>query len=172
MSRLFLKEFRALASTESSSDSPYFVVLVGHPGSSPTMSCIHIRREAWDGEVDSGDLITANMAVADNVDSSTLVLAALMEEDDGPDLVGADLQCVIDHVKPTFAAFGSVQGMSLSDLADKVRPEFRKAINQYSTNDDLIGVRRVHVTTNAGLLPLVNYEGDSGAYRVRFSMQN
>ncbi|MBI4852254.1 MAG: hypothetical protein HY819_10700 [Acidobacteria bacterium] len=168
---LVLQEFNCVEETnEVGSDSPYFVVFVGHPGITPTSSVTTLRKESWDNEIDSGDLIKANLTVGTGVNTNTLVLVALLEEDNNPDITGADLINVQNWMQAIFQAFGSILGISLNQLDAMVRPEFVKALNANIANDEIVAVKRLTISTSSGLLPILKFLGDGGDYRVRFRM--
>ncbi|MES2070130.1 MAG: hypothetical protein V4488_07270 [Pseudomonadota bacterium] len=171
MANLILKEFRCVEETdEAGADSPYFVVFVGHPGKPESADVKMIRKGEWDNEVSTGDLLVANVPVASGVDTNTLVLVALMEEDVNPDIAGTELSNVRNWMKAVFQAFGSINGASAAQLSPLVMPEFIKALNANLTNDDVVGISRLSITTASGLLPLINFFGDGGQYKVRFNM--
>jgi hypothetical protein len=166
MAKLILKKFRCIEETdEVDSDSPYFAVFVGDP--STKASTVHlVRREAWDNETDSGETKVANITVASNVDNDAVVLAALLEEDDDADVTGGNMTLVRNWMQAVFTAF-AVNGLSPSQIAGKVSPEFRRALNIAIANDELIGIKRVGA--NPGT-KVVNYKGDGGNYDVTFSV--
>jgi hypothetical protein len=171
MANLILKEFRCVEETdEVGSDSPYFVIFVGQRGNAPISDVKTIRKDSWDNNIGSGDFRAPNITVAAGVDTSTLVIVALMEEDANPDITGGDLANVQNWMKSVFQAFGSVGGTSLTQLAAQVKPEFIKALNANITNDEIVNVQRLTITTLSGSLPLVHFFGDGGHYRVRFRM--
>lgn len=168
---LVLQDFDCVEeSNEAGDDSPYFVVFIGHPGNSPSSSVVTLRKEQWDNEVSAGDHINANISVASGVNTNTLVLVALMEEDVNADIVGGDLANVQNWMKAIFQAFGSIGGISLNQLKDKVAPEFEKALKANITNDDMLGIKRLNISTSSGLLSTLKFDGDGADYRVRFKM--
>ena len=171
MAKLILKEFRCVEeSDENDSDSPYFVVFVGKPGSSPTSDVKMIRREAWDNDTDAGELKVANITVADSVGSNSVVLAALMEEDVDANVTGANLMMVKTWMQAVFTAFNASGTATAADIASKIRPEFAKALNATRGNDEMLGIRRVTIPAAPGNVGLLNYSGDGSDYRVRFTV--
>src|SRR5687768_3632484 len=95
---LVFSQFRCLEETnEIGSDSPYFLVFSAS-GSNPDLNhTVLVRQPHWDDEVDSGEAFSPNTAVA-TVNSNSLVLAAVVEEDDGPDLSSSDVNSIRNHM--------------------------------------------------------------------------
>jgi len=171
MANLILNDFRCVEETDEAGwDSPYFVTFIGHPGTTPTSNVITTRKDSWDNNIGSGSYRAPQMTVASGVDIKTLVLVALMEEDVNPDITGANLTKVRDTMQWWCSGVGSVSGISLTQLAAEVRPEFVKALNKFCVNDDNVDVHRLPITTLSGLLPLLHFFGSDGHYRVRFKM--
>ena len=81
MANLILQSFKCFEETnEGGSDSPYFVIFHGNPTSPNAAKVRRIRKQAWDTTVDSGETVQANSFVIDGVGTSSIVLAAFMEE--------------------------------------------------------------------------------------------
>src|SRR5262245_54761153 len=68
-------------------DSPYFVVFVGRGHGSGKLSSDlkFLKKWNWDNEFESGTKQTFEMSVATGVEGNSLVLIAMLEEDDNPD---------------------------------------------------------------------------------------
>jgi hypothetical protein len=179
MASLVLKEFRCVEeSNEGGSDSPYFLVFVGDPGSSKLFM---LRDGDWDEEVDSGDLIHVFQPFA-AVNKNSVVLVALLEEDWDPDYqtgTGAPHvpSSVKNFTKLRTAAQTAWQGLvaagtyNASALRTAMMFPFTGLVAQRLENDELLGVQSLRVSTLAGDLPLLTFHGDGGEYRVRFSTQ-
>lgn len=171
MATLVLKEFRCVEeSDEVGWDSPYFVVFEGdptRPGAEAGVTVV--RRESWDNEIESGSFRAPNAVVAKDVGTGHLVLCALMEEDNDPDVAGIVSLAVQHWMSGVFDAYRASGSASATELAAKLKPEFRRALEKVRSNDEILGVVHVPVTTTAGLLPLRNFYGDGGHYRVRFA---
>jgi hypothetical protein len=136
MATLRLLEFKADEETdEVGSDSPYFVFFIGKPNSPDTAQLVRIRQPHWDNEVDSGDLYKPNTNVAGGVDANTLVLCALMEEDDNADIVTGNgpFKKIRKDVRTFFKAFAAGGSSPLSQIASKLVLEFRKSLNKHVT---------------------------------------
>lgn len=166
MAQLILKKFRCNEETdEVDSDSPYFAVFVGEP--STKKSEVHyVRREAWDNDTDTGETKVANITVDGSVSENAVILAALLEEDDDPDVTGPAMTMVRTNMQVIFNAF-AVQGASAEQIAQNVRPEFRKALERAIANDELLGVKRVSATPGTKVL---KYRADGGSYDVTFAV--
>ena len=171
MASLTLERFRCVSETSGGdSDSPYFLVFFGKASNPAAADVVRIRREAWDNTIDTNDFVHANALVASGVDTGTLVLVAMLEEDDGPDIDGANLAVVRQSMRTMFTAFSASGSASVASLAPKMALEFFKVIAKKTGNDDIIGPAWLEITTNAGELPLVHLLGDGGHYKVRFGM--
>ncbi len=174
MSKLVLKRFRCIEeSDEIGDDSPYFLVFHGkvHQGNMAASSGVKlVRKSAWDNTVAQGDLINANMTVLNPL-SADLVLAAMMEEDDGTDFAGFGLLVLQQWICPFFNSLGNaISGMD-GTVANIVRTEFKRGINALDSNDDLIQVRTVVGPGIAGQPPLLRFAGDGARYDVRFAIE-
>jgi hypothetical protein len=173
MATLRLKEFRCVEGTEAGDDSPYFLVFEGDPARpAAEADLVVVRRSAWDNDISSGSFRSVNAVIEKDVDTSHLVLCALMEEDDDRDIDGEDFQYVRKWLRAFFEAYRASGAMSAKSLAAKLKPEFRRALNETRTDDDILGIVQVPVTTTNGLLPLRNFYGDGGHYRVRFETES
>lgn len=170
MATLKLRAFRCVEeSDEVGADSPYFVVFHGQPNNPGGAQITSVRRESWDNEVDSGDLFTPNAVVAKDIDTSTFVLVALMEEDVDRDIAGTAANNVENWMRTMFSAYSGSGVTPHSYLAEKLIPELRRAINNYRSNDDIIDVKWLPVSTLNGDLKLLRFSGDGASYRVRFA---
>lgn len=170
MATLVLKQFRCVEeSDEGGDDSPYFVVFVGdpsRPGSEADL--VVVRRESWDNSISSGALRTPEAVITKEVGRDHVVLCALMEEDDDRDIGGASLAYVRNWMRAVFDAYRAGGSASASSIAKKLKPEFCRALTEARSDDEILGVVHVPVTTVDGLLPLRCFYGDGGHYRVRF----
>lgn len=165
MAKLILKKFRCIEQTETLPDSPYFAVFVGEP--STKQSEVHrVRREAWDNAITAGPAKVANVTVDSTVSPDAVILAALLEEDDNVDLSGATITRLRTEMQTLFSAFAT-NGSSPAQIAGRMMPEFRRALNTALGNDDLIGIKRVTASSGTKVL---NYMGDGGSYQVTFAI--
>lgn len=174
MATLLLKEFRCLEeSDEVDDDSPYFLVFEGNPARPASEADLAVvRREAWDNTISSGDFRSVNQVITKDVGTNHLVLCALMEEDNDRDIAGDAFRQVRDWMRTMFDAFRASGSASANSLATNLKPEFRRALNNARTNDEIIDIVHVPVTTTDGLLPLRYLYGDGGRYKVRFETQS
>ena len=173
MTTLTLKEFRCVEETdEVGSDSPYFLVFQGDPTRPGSEADLHrVRRDSWDNEISSGSFRRPNAVVTKDIGSNHLVLCALMEEDNDPDIGGAAFAGVENWMRTVFDAYRASGTRSAADMAGDLIPEFRRAIKAYRSNDELVNILRVRLNADgSGQLPLLNYYGDCGHYRVRFTL--
>lgn len=171
-SLLYLKEFRCVVETdEGGNDSPYFLVFVGNRHGPPKSDTLLVRMPAWDGEAYSGKLFTPNLWVSDQVDTDSLVLVALMEEDWDPDIAGSTLATLKAMMQARWAIYGSWT-ITADQRAYLARSDFNGYIEDLRANDEFIQSRRLNISTEVGDLPLLNFYGDGGHYRVRFYMKS
>ena len=172
MATLILKEFRCLIATEDSGDSPYFLVFEGDKTRpAAEASLVRVRREAWDdNEFHDNQYQAVHQKIATGVDPGHIVVCALVEEDDGPDIEDDTFEYVRDRLRQTFEDARDNGTASNSSIRSALKTTFSSAINEARTNDDIVDVRGLKVTVANGALPLVYFYGDGGAYRVRFTM--
>jgi len=172
MTNLVLQDFTCIEETDEAGwDSPYFVIFVGHPGSSALSDVRTVRKESWDNNIGSGSVRIPNLTVASGVNSNTLVLVALIEEDVNPDITGSSLAHVQRWMNAVFGAFGQIGGISLNQLELLVGPEFERALNANIANDDIVAVHRLGIGKASGVLPQMHFWGAGGHYAVRFRME-
>ncbi len=169
--RLSLKEFRCVEETdaEAGSESPYFLVFVGRRFGEHVQSRIgRVRKGAWDDEVDEGELWKVDDEVTGPVDSRTLVLVAMLEEDHDTDVGGENITWLRGEMRKIFADVASDASLSLDQLSALMIPRFTTQINRVATNDEILGVKQLKITTSDGDLPLLKFTGDGAHYNVRF----
>lgn len=141
------------------SDSPYFLVYVGD-ASQGKSAVRRVRKDSWDNNVDAGEPARSATFTMPGINQFSLVLIALMEEDDGPDSnLASKVQQWMDNLD------GLLQPaiVNSSQVITTMRQEMIKAINNNDWNDDIVGVKRI---TSGQTL---HYFGDGGHYRVRFN---
>lgn len=169
MANLILKSFKCVEETdEIGSDSPYFVIFHGNPTNPTAAKVRRIRKQAWDTTVDSGETVQANSLAADGVSTSSIVLVAFMEEDNDPDFSSGDLTSIENNMRTFFTAFSASGTTPPNKLTAQMTLEFIKALIPRIENDDLCGIAPLKITTTSGLLPLLQFTGDGGMYRVQF----
>jgi hypothetical protein len=176
MAKLILKEFRCVEDTdESGGESPYFIIFVGDLTTGNT-EVKRIRRESWDNKVDKGELWVVNVPVVSGFNlnpNPTLVLVALLEEDDNMDIsndaLNSGLKAFLQGRFKGFKDSGST--IVTSAIANSLRDAFIAWLSLALGNDDNMGVKRLKVNGTPGLQPLLNYFADTGHYRVRFVME-
>ena len=173
MATLTLKEFRCVEeSDEVGWDSPYFLVFEGNPSQPASEAQLHrVRRESWDNEIESGSFRGVNHVIGKDIAGNHLVLCALMEEDNDPDIGGAAFALVQNWMRSVFDAYRAGGSASAQQMATNMKPEFVKALKAARSNDEILGVKHVPLTPAAnGDLPLRYFYGDGGTYRVRFTL--
>ncbi|HYP40517.1 MAG TPA: hypothetical protein VEX13_09165 [Chloroflexia bacterium] len=171
MATLKLKSFRCIEETdETGSDSPYFVIFVGRPGATPSSDVVTIREVQWDNEVDTGDFSTTNSTVAGNVGTNAVVLVALMEEDDGPNVIGSGMLAHIKQVMNVWFNPLAASNLTPQQIAFQILPTFRMMLDVFNGNDEIVSVKSLRVTTLSGNLAPLSLNGDGGRYQVQFSM--
>jgi hypothetical protein len=173
MASLILQSFKCVEETdEVGSDSPYFVIFHGDPTNPSAARVRKVRKQAWDGTVDSGETVQANSTVVGNgVSARSVVLAAFMEEDNDSDISAGDLTAIENHMRTVFTAFSASGTAPLNLLTMQMTMEFIKALIPRIENDDLCGLAPLKITNTAGLLPALRFTGDGGDYRVQFKTQ-
>lgn len=169
MSKLILKKFKCnTESDEIGDDSPHFLVFHGRrgQGGSPSSSNVElVRRAAWDNEVAQGETITANATVISPMNAD-IVLVAMMEEDSDPDFAGLTLARLRGWICPFFNSLASNVAIIDSNIAALVLQEYRRGIQSMRTNDEILGVKRLSLST---LAPLT-FTGDGANYNVTFAV--
>ena len=176
MSQLILKEFRCVEDTdESGAESPYFITFVGDLTTGKTDVAL-IRQGNWHDEVDKGELWVVNAPVVGGFSfkaSPTLVLVALIEEDENVDVNKAELSAIVKPILTSqFKSFKNSGSTTVtSAIASSMRSAMKTALSLLLSNDDNMGVLRLNVNGNTGPQPLLNYFADTGHYRVRFVIE-
>ncbi len=146
-------------SEPSSSDSPYFLIYVGD-AQKRSSTVKRLRREIWDDQIDKGESRSATMTFPE-ITSFDLVLIALLEEDWDADFDDSTLQKVRNWIDN----LDSLLAVQSSDVFSIIKQEFERAINNFCSNDDLLGVRRF---SSSGAIR--HYFGGGGHYRVKFEV--
>jgi len=171
-SLLDLKEFRCVVETsEEGDDSPYFVVFVGNLSQGLFTDVVTLRVPGWDNSAHSGKLFTPNLWAHNHVDTNSLVLVTLVEEDHDADIGSAQLTTLKLLMHARFSHYSS-WNLTLPQRASLMAGHQRSYINDLLDNDEYIQTRHLPISTNVGDLPLLNFFGDDGHYRVRFKMVN
>jgi hypothetical protein len=177
MSQLILKRFQcAIDTNELGSESPYFVTFVGDIGTGATTTMM-TRQGNWHNEVDKGEIWTVNHTVASGfalVPSKTLVLSAMVEEDEGLDVNSDEMKDVAKIMHNFFQGFlggvaitGSIRTAMVARLKTLLQG---KLLSASGAADDLMGVKALTLNGQAGDQSLVSFSGDDGLYRVRYAV--
>jgi hypothetical protein len=172
MATLRLNEFKCYEETnENDDDSPYFVFFIGKSNNPDAAQLVRIRQPHWDNDVAAGDLLRPYTNVSGGIDSNTLVLCALMEEDDNADIVTGNgpFKKIRRDMRIEFEAAAAL-GSSSGQIASHLIPQFRKALNKYVTNDDLVDVEHIPTNINLKQHGSFSFEGDGGRYKAWFEM--
>ena len=179
MSKLILKRFQCAVETdEIGADSPYFLTFVGDIGTGAT-SIKMTRQGNWHNEVDAGEIWTVNETVSQGfgyVPNKTVVLCAVVEEDEGLDVTSAEVGAIEAAVKSAlnqFRATGSttVTSKVRRDLASAMRGAiFLHLLSSAGAQDDIVGVKPLVLNGKTGEQALVPVSGDGGLYRVRYAI--
>jgi len=173
MAKLILKAFRCLKQNDNFfSDSPYFVILIANSGTPAFFDVKRLRDPKWDNNFEASTRVDPNMTVSSSVGTNSLVLVALMEEEDNPDIGGTAINDIKAQVKPLYDAFWASGAASADDLEAHLAFPFMNAVFKKRGNDDVIQIPRLKITKSAGDLPLLDMKSksESGEYRVRFAM--
>lgn len=175
MATLTLKEFRCVEDTdESGGESPYFIIFVGDLITGNT-EVKRIRRESWDNNVHKGELWVVNIPVVSGFSlnpSPTLVLVALLDEDDNMDISSDAINVLETFLQGRFKGFKDSGSTTVtSGISNSLRDAFSIWLSLSLGNDDQMGIKRLKVNGSPGLQPLLNYYADTGHYRVRFVIE-
>ncbi len=179
MSKLILKRFQCAVETdEIGADSPYFLTFVGDITSGAT-SIKMTRQGNWHNEVDAGEIWTVNETVSQGfgyVPNKTVVLCAVVEEDEGLDVTSAEVDAIELAVKNAlnqFRATGSttVTSKVRNDLASSMRGAiFAHLLSSSGARDDIVGVKPMVLNGKTGEQSLLSVSGDGGLYKVRYAI--
>lgn len=132
----------ANSTDESSGESPYFVFFVGHQDQSS--SVFTIRNENWDNAWHAGNTRSMNTTpVFTGIGSNDTVIVAMVEEDDGADMTGANLNDFAKDLqafwKMSFVGTGVGSGFMIEKMMEN-------EIGSHDFgNDDLIGVANLNL---------------------------
>jgi hypothetical protein len=184
MAKLTFKEFRCAVDTnESGDESPYFLTWVGDL---KLHECrLKFTRKAfWENKVSPGPWWPVNDVVIDSpvFDLSpmhTIALAAMVEEDEGTDLSGAEINAINAEMKTVLlnhiqsgaqAQHASFINTMRNTLRSKILGKLSSAVgadDDLMEEDDWKAVRRI-VLTGTGNLDLVTFKGGDGQYQARY----
>jgi len=179
MSKLILKRFHCVTETdEVGADSPYFLTFVGDIVSGQT--ALRLTRQGnWHNEVDQGEIWQVNATVADGFEfkpGRTLVLCAMVEEDEGLDISGAEVESMLAAMTQRlnqYRATGAnvVKPIITNGMAQLMRSLiFVSTLSSAGAQDDIVGVKALALNGNNGEQALVSLVGDGGHYRVRYAV--
>lgn len=179
MSQLILKRFHCVTETdEVGADSPYFLTFVGDIVNGKT-SLRLTRQGNWHNEVDQGEIWQVNATVADGFDfkpARTLVLCAMVEEDEGLDISGNEIesmQAAMAQRLNQYRATGAnvIKPIITNGMAQLLRSlVLMSTLSSAGARDDIVGVKALKLSGNAGEQALVSLVGDGGHYRVRYAV--
>ena len=169
MAQLVLKQFTCVERNDSDSDSPYFVVFTAHGNDAG----VHMLLDpAWDDRVDENRTWNPHIVVPGSVSEKHLVLVALLEQDDGVDLTGDEFEAVRKRMLKRWQLFTSVQDPTKSaPIRTEMASLFRNAIDDNTSNDDLIAIKRLQIPKSGQPNHLDMTGIDSGYYKVQFATQ-
>lgn len=140
------------------SDSPYFLVYVGD-ASQGKSAVKRVRQASWDDNVDAGEPPRSATFTMPGINQFSLVMVALMEEDDGPD---SNLALKVQQWMDNLDGLLQPAIVNTPQVLKLMREEMIKAINNNDWNDDIVDVRRI------GSGQTLHYYGQGGHYRVKF----
>jgi hypothetical protein len=177
MSQLILKRFQcAIDTNEVGGESPYFVTFVGDIGTGATTTMM-TRQGNWHNEVDKGEIWTVNHTVASGfalVPAKTLVLSAMVEEDEGLDISSAEMQTIAQNMHSFFQGFlggASITSSIRVAMSNRLKTLMQgMLLSSSGADDDLMGVKALKLNGNAGDQSLVSFSGDGGLDRVRYAV--
>lgn len=179
MSKLILKRFQCVVETdEVGADSPYFLTFVGDITTGKTALKM-TRQGNWHNEVDQGETWIANATVADGFDfkpAKTLVLCAMVEEDEGLDISSAELENIHAGLAKRLKDYRDtganvIKPIITSGMANTMRGLMQVAmITTSGAADDFVALKALKLNGNTGDQALVTLVGDGGRYRVRYGV--
>ncbi len=171
-SLLYLKEFRCVTDTdESYDDSPYFLVFIGNRSQENFTDVVRLRLSEWDNNAHDGKLFTPNLWAHNHVDSNTVVVVALVEEDFDPDF-SDNVSILLKSIMKIYWESYKDWNLTTAQRASLMVTHFSATIKGMLANDEFIQARHLSINTSEGDLPLLNFYGEGGHYRVRFKMVN
>jgi hypothetical protein len=178
MAKLILKRFQCVIDTnELGSESPYFLTFVGDFATGKTALKL-TRQGNWHNEVDQGETWTVNETVADGFDlvpTKTVVLSAMVEEDEGLDVNSVEVNMIRSVLTARLntlrqAGVTLVNATIANLMASTMKTALQLALSSSSgADDDYMGTRRVAITGQSGELQLVTFNAGGGLYRVRYA---
>ena len=187
MASLKLVKFECVEDTdEIGFESPYFLTFIADTrflsNGFEKLPEVHLtRKNFWNNKVDKGEVWPVNANITSTFSLSpdhTLVLAAMIEKDEGVDISGAEIATIRNKMSQSWTAH--IQGgfqINDSGLTHNLSNAFEGAINTalstaVGADDDLMensvgkAVRRVTLTHEPGTFAAVSFPGGGGFYRV------
>jgi hypothetical protein len=175
MASLHLTEIKCIEETDDwGNDSPYLVVFVGNSVQGLASSQLRsIRRSTWDNEFETGTKKTFDLSVSDDVNATSLVLCAMLEEDYAPDLVKSEERFgwLRQWMTDKWAFLGPLQEVSLNQKGSLMLNEFWGFLNTLVTNDEVIHVQRLIVAPTVPSTYEIHFEGHGGHYRTKWKTE-
>lgn len=180
MAKLVLKEFTCVVDTdELGSESPYFITLVGDVAKGDAKVKI-TRQGNWHNEVDKGEKWIVNETVDSGFSpnsNQTLVLVAMVEEDEGLDVSGSERAFIESKLNDQLNDLksagvnqitGSIRDAISNNFVNRVSAALSSAAG---ANDDLLGIKRLQLNGAPGAQPPLKFTGGNGDYRVKFAIE-
>lgn len=177
--RLLLQRVHCVRDTdESGGESPYFLVTVGQRGATPKLFMTRVRIPEWDNAFHNDTRLATNTLVASrelagcpDLNTNTLVLVTMLEEDDNADIDGGTVSFLRTVMSTHWLVYGGSTwaSASLQNVGEIMGIRLRAMVEGVLGNDDYMGTRRLQLSTVEGDLGLLSFSGDDGLYRVRFA---
>ncbi len=179
MSQLILKRFQCVAETdEVGADSPYFLTFIGDITNGNTAMKL-TRQGNWHNEVDQGEIWQVNAPIASGFDfkpAKTLVLCAMVEEDEGLDISSQEVEnmhAALTQRLNQYRATGAniVKPIITNGMVSALRGLVQVSLfTAAGASDDLVAVKALKLNGNAGDQAVVTLVGDGGRYNVRYAV--
>ena len=186
MPKLKMVQFKCLDDTnEIGFESPYFLTFVGDLLSQRVKVKL-TRKSFWNNKVDKGETWPVNDTITtdfDLVPAHTIVLAAMVEKDNGIYIVAGEVVTIESTMKPVFlthvqAGFSASDANFISTMSNTFQQAITTALTTaVGADDDLMlnssdrAVRKVPITSSPGNFGTVSFPGGGGLYSVTYGRE-
>ena len=186
MPKLKMVQFKCVEDTnEIGFESPYFLTFVGDLVAQRVRVKL-TRKSFWNNKVDKGETWPVNDTITNDFDlapAHTIVLAAMVEKDDGIDIVAGEVSTIEATMKPVFlnhvqAGFTASDPNFVSTMSNTFQQAIATALaTAAGADDDLMikdsghAIRKVPITSSNGHFGNLTFPGGGGLYSVTYGRE-
>jgi hypothetical protein len=150
-------------------DRIYMVVVIGRRSGSKKAELKIVHHSEWDS-MTSGETRSEDATVDSAYSPNDFYLGALVERDDGQDVLQWPLDPVGFHMNEAWQTWGvNVQGLTDDEIAAKLVHTMNSLVGG-AGDDDLVGSAKLLPKPKAGQTVTRTFAGDGGKYEASFKL--